>query len=147
MKHQMTLKRVFYFWAVCDLFYIARFIFINLEQGRIPLVDDVLSFSYLFPQQGIYSLIAFSFSLLLNVSIIFSAIFLFKQSKYIHWLIYFQTPLRIIYLIPSLSFLPWLLKTLSIKSGAIFLLVTILSEVLKVVTLYLAKKVDSQSER
>jgi len=49
MKHQMTLKRVFYFWAVCDLFYIARFIFINLEQGRIPLVDDVLSFGYLFP--------------------------------------------------------------------------------------------------
>lgn len=148
MKTIITLKRVFYFWAVFDLFYIIRFIWINIEQGRIPLIDDVVSFSNLFPQQGLYSLFLFSFSLLLNVSIVFSAFFLFRQWKSVHWFIYAQTPLRILFVIPSLSVLPWLFKTFSIRVGVIFLFVTIISEVLKVVTVYLAKKgeIDNQAK-
>lgn len=140
MKNNLNRKHVFYFWALFDLFYIIRFIWLNLEQGRTPLIDDILSFNSIFPQQGFYSLILFSLSLLLNVSIVFSAIFLFRQGRNIHWLIYIQTPLRIIFIIPSLSILPFLLKTLSIKSAVIFVLVTVLSEILKVVTIYLAKK-------
>lgn len=140
MKNNLNRKHVFYFWALFDLFYIMRFIWLNLEQGRIPLIDDILSFNGILPHQGFYSLVLFSLSLLLNVSIFFSAIFLFKQSRNIHWLIYIQTPLRIMFIIPSLSVLPWLLKTFSIKSGAIFLLVTIFSEILKVATIYLTKK-------
>jgi len=146
MKNTITLKRVFYFWAVFDLFYIIRFIWINIEQGRIPLIDDLLSFSNLYPQQGLYSLLLFSFSLLLNVSIVFSAYFLFKQRKSVHWLIYVQTPLRILFVIPSLSILPWLFKTLSIRVGVIFILATVISEVLKVVTVYLAKKSEVNNQ-
>ena len=140
MKNNLNRKNVFYFWALFDLLYIIRFIWLNLEQGRIPLVDDILSFNSIFPQHGSYSLILFSLSLLLNISIVFSAIYLFRQKSNVRWLIYIQTPLRIIFITPSLSFLPWLLKTLSIKSAAIFLLATVLSEILKVVTIYLTKK-------
>jgi len=56
MKVFLKRNRVLYFWAMFDLFYIVRFGWLNISQGRIPLVDDILSFSDIYPQQGVYSL-------------------------------------------------------------------------------------------
>jgi len=140
MKNNLNKKAIFYFWGLCDVFYILRFIWLNIEQGRVPLIDDILSFNRVFPLQGLYSPVLFALSLLLNISIVFSAIFLFRQRENIHWLIYIQTPLRIMFIIPSLSILPWLLKNFSITAGTVFLFVTVLSEILKVVTVNMAKK-------
>jgi len=136
------LKRnhVLYFWAVFDLFYIARFSWLNISQGRIPLVDDVVSFGDIYPQQGAYSLILFSFSLLLNISIIFSAVMFLKQWKYAHWLVYFQSPLRIFFMVPSISILPWVFKVMSIKVGMLFFLSVLISEVIKIGSIYLTRK-------
>jgi hypothetical protein len=71
---------VLYFWAIFDLFYIARFIWLNISQGQIPLIDDILSFSNIYPQGGIF-VSPFSFSLLLNISIIFSAVMYLKNGS------------------------------------------------------------------
>lgn len=135
------LKRnhVLYFWAVFDLFYIARFSWLNISQGRIPLVDDVFSFSDIYPQQGAYSLVLFSFSLLLNISIIFSAVIFLKKWKYAHWLVYFQSPLRVFFLVPSISILPWAFKVMSIKVGMLFFLSVLISEVIKIGSIYLTR--------
>jgi len=127
---------VFYLWATFDLLYIIRFIWINIAQGRIPLIDDITSFAPFLSQHGWYSLTLFSFSLLLNVSIIFSAALLFIQWKSVRWLIYAQTPLRLLYALPSLSVLPWLLKSLSVKTSIIFIFALVASEVLKISTIY-----------
>ncbi|PLV44209.1 hypothetical protein NV64_22330, partial [Erwinia sp. B116] len=67
MKKILNRKHVLYFWGMFDLFYICRFIWLNISQGRIPLVDDIFYFSDVYPHQGAYSLVLFSFSLLLNV--------------------------------------------------------------------------------
>ena len=147
MKNNLTLKMVFYFWAALDLFYIARFVWINLEQGRIPVVGDIMAFYDIFPAQGVYALLFFSLSLLLNCSIIVSSFLLFTQWKSVHWLIYAQTPLRILFVIPSLSFLPWLFKTLTINIGAFLLLATIISEVLKVLSINFVRRCDATNPR
>ncbi len=146
MKNYITLRNVFYFWGMLDLFYIMRFIWLNIEQGRIPLIDDVLNFSSIFPQQGVYSLFIFILSLLLNVSIIFSSLLLLKKWKNAYWLIYFQTPLRVLFFIPSLSFLPWFFKTFSLPIGGLFILTTVISEVLKVVTISMAKESEVNTQ-
>lgn len=138
---KIFLKRncVFYFWAMFDFFYIVRFMWLNISQGRIPLVDDLLSFAEIYPQQGIYSLIIFSFSLLLNISIIFSAVLFLTKWKNTHWLVYVQTPLRLFFMTPSISILPWIFKIMSIKFGLIFFSAVLISEVIKVGTFYLTR--------
>lgn len=143
MRFILKYNHVLYFWAVFDLFYIARFIWLNITQGRIPLIDDLFFFSSIYPQQGAYSLVIFSFSLLLNVSIIFSAVMLLKKWKYVSWIVYFQTPFRLFFIIPSISILPWIFKTMSINVGVIFLVVVFLSEIIKVGTFYLTREKSS----
>ncbi|MRS90397.1 hypothetical protein GJV04_10195 [Enterobacteriaceae bacterium RIT714] len=143
MKFRLKQNHIFYFWAAFDLFYIARFIWLNISQGRIPLIDDILSFSNIYPQQGAYSLVLFSFSLLFNISIVFSAAMLLKKWKYVSWIVYFQTPFRLFFMIPSISILPWMFKTMSIKVGAIFFVAVFLSEIIKIGTFYLTREKNS----
>lgn len=143
MKLRLKQNYVFYFWAVFDLIYIARFIWLNISQGRIPLIDDVLSFSSIYPQQGAYSLVLFSFSLVLNISIVFSAVMFLKKWKYVSWIVYFQTPFRLFFMLPSVSILPWMFKTMSVKIGAISLAAVFLSEIIKVGTFYLSREKSS----
>ncbi|MCC4039321.1 hypothetical protein LL061_03245 [Escherichia coli] len=143
MKLRLKQKHILYCWAVFDLFYIVRFIWLNIAQGRIPLIDDILSFSHIYSQQGAYSQVLFSFSLLLNVSIVFSAVMFLKKWKYVNWVVYIQTPFRLFFMIPSISILPWMFKTMSIKVGAIFLVAVFLSEIIKVGTFYLTREKSS----
>lgn len=137
---RLKARSVLYFWAAFDLFYIIRFIWLNLSQGRIPLVDDIISFHGLFAEQGFYVVILFSLSLLLNISILLSAILLTIGWRHVNKVVYAQTLLRLIFIIPSLSILPWALKSASVTSASIFLLVTVFSEVLKVSSIHLSKK-------
>ncbi|MBD8162020.1 hypothetical protein [Erwinia persicina] len=143
MKVFLKRNRVLYFWAMFDLFYIVRFGWLNISQGRIPLIDDVLSFSSIYPQQGAYSLVLFSFSLVLNISIVFSAVMFLKKWKYVSWIVYFQTPFRLFFMLPSVSILPWMFKTMSVKIGAISLAAVFLSEIIKVGTFYLSREKSS----
>lgn len=140
MKVFLKRNRVLYFWAMFDLFYIVRFGWLNISQGRIPLVDDILSFSDIYPQQGVYSLMLFSFSLLLSVSILFSAVMFLKKWKYANWIVYFQTPFRLFFMISSISILPWVFKSMSIKAGVIFFSAVFISEIIKIGTFYLTRK-------
>ncbi|HGG8858638.1 TPA: hypothetical protein ACTYSE_003137 [Enterobacter roggenkampii] len=143
MKVILKRKYVLYSWAIFDLFYIARFIWLNISQGQIPLIDDILSFSNIYPQQGAYSLVLFSFSLLLNISIVFSAVMYLKKWKYVSWIVYIQTPFRLFFMIPSVSIFPWMFKTMSIKVGAMFLAAVFLSEIIKLGTFYLTREKSS----
>lgn len=143
MKVILKRNRVLHCWAIFDLFYIIRFGWLNISQGRTPLVDDILSFSEIYPQQGVYSLILFSFSLLFNVSVIFSAVMFLKKWKYANWIVYVQTPFRLFFMIPSVSILPWMFKTMSIKVGAMFLAAVFLSEIIKLGTFYLTREKNS----
>ena len=128
------------FLGLIDIFYIARFVFLNISQERIPLIDDIISFGNIYPQQGEYSLILFSLSLLLNISVVCSVVLLFIKWKSVHWIIYAQTPLRLIFVVPSLSVLPWLLKNISISTGLILFVLTLVSEVLKISSFFIARK-------
>lgn len=140
MKIILKHNHILYFWAVFDLFYIFRFIWLNISQGRIPLIDDIFSFGDIYPQQGSYSLVLLTFSLLLNISIVFSAVMLLKKWKYVSWIVYFQTPFRLFFMVPSVSILPWMFKIMSIKVGVIFLAAVFLSEIIKVGTFYLTRE-------
>lgn len=140
MKISLKRNHVLYFWAIFDIFYIARFVWLNISRGRIPLIDDILSFGELYPQQGEYSLVLFAFSLLFNLSFIFSAVMLLKKWKYVHRIIYIQTPFRLFFMVPSISILPWVFKVMSLKVGVVFFAAILISEIIKVATFHLTRK-------
>ena len=138
MKNKFN--NIYIFWAAMDFLYIVRFVWLNIQQGRIPLIDDILSFSKIYPEHGASSVIIFSISLLLNISFILSFVLLVKKWKRVNFFIYLQTPFRLLLLTPSLSFLPWLFKNLSISSVLVLILATIVSEMIKVYSLKVAQK-------
>lgn len=137
---KLNFRCVCIFWGLMDLFYIVRFVWINVTQGRIPLVEDIINFSHISSQHGggVYITIAFLSSLTLNVSIIFSSVLLLRCWRKSRVIVYAQIPFRIFLTVPSLSFLPWLLNRFDI-SGLFFLLgILIFSELLKLGTFMFA---------
>lgn len=137
MRTILKRRSVLYFWAMFDLFYICRFVWLNISVGRLPLVDDILSFSEIYPQQGVYSIVFFSFSLLFNLSIIFSFMMFLNGWKYARWLVYAQAPFRLFFMIPSISILLWVFKFMSIGFGVISFLIVLISEIIKIGTFIL----------
>lgn len=146
-------KSVFLFWGALDIFYIVRFAWLNISQGRFPLYDDVVAFTHYWPEQGAHLVVMamFILSLLLTLSIPVSAFFLLKQYRATFWLVYLQTPARLLLTIPSLSFLPWLLKTAGIHNPPLWFVLVCISEGLKIWTLsrihYNSKKIKDSQKR
>jgi len=128
---KVNFRIVCLFWGFLDVFYIFRFVWINMEQGRVPFVNDFSDFTQLFDQHDGLALAIFLLSLLLNVSIVFSAVLLLAGWKKVRSFIITQLPFRLLLAVPSLSFTPWLLKELHFNSIFVFLVALIISELLK----------------
>lgn len=140
MKSISKRSFVLYLWAFFDFLYIARFIWLNVSQGRTPLIDDLRYFNEIYYDQGGYALIVFSFSFFLNISILFSFVLLLIGWKYSHWLDYIQVPFRLLFLVPSLSILPWFFKIMPASFFLVFVSAVIFSEIIKVATFYLLRR-------
>ncbi|QEW33886.1 hypothetical protein D0N50_20360 [Erwinia billingiae] len=138
---KLNFRSVCIFWGILDVLYIVRFIWLNAMQGRIPLIDDIISFSQISSGYGdrLYITIMFILSLVLTISIIFSAVLLLLRWRKVHVLIYAQIPFRLLLVVPSLSFAPWLLKQINLQGMFVLILILIVSELLKVGSFILAK--------
>ena len=78
----------------------------------------------------------------ITVSIAFSAFLVLARYRFATTLAYIQVPARLLLIVPSLSFLPWLVKTLNINHSAlgIGVALVIISEALKIWTLNRKRK-------
>ena len=139
---KIDFKNVCIFWGVCDAFYIIRFIWIGISNDCAPLIDDLMKFWNLTYEYGFnLNVVAlFLFSLILNVSIFFSAPLLLLKSKNIRILVYSQIPLRLFLVVPSLSFAPWLLKQFNIGGVGVSVFIIIFSEFFKLLSFVLTTK-------
>ena len=138
---KLNYRQVCLFWGLMDVLYIGRFIWLNLEQGRIPLVDDIISFTSLYPEYGggFWMVLMFSLSLLLNLSIVLTSILLLTGWDNVRYLVFAQIPFRLLLTIPSLSFCGWLLSKLNVTHSVVFIVVLIFSEILKLASFILVK--------
>ncbi|RQO34327.1 arginine:ornithine antiporter [Herminiimonas sp. KBW02] len=122
-------------WGALDLFYVVRYVWLNVEGGRVPLYNDIVAYAHIV-EPGIAASILFGCSLVLTVSIAISAYLFLIGSSYAKPVAYAQVPLRLILGVPSLSFLPWLLQLTGAPALLLNLGLLLLSELLKVTTLY-----------
>lgn len=138
---KMDRKRMFWFWSGMDLFYLLQFIGWNIYHQRIPLYDDMLSYLQLLHTYGSAAAWLFPLHFLLIISIPVSMVLLWKQSRYGVWLVYAQTPLRLVFMQPSLSLVLWMVQAMAFKGAALYIGLLLVSELAKVVTLWRYRKV------
>ncbi|MCY1447092.1 hypothetical protein D3C87_1704520 [compost metagenome] len=137
----MNAQRVFIFWGVMDLMFLFEFAYWNLSRRRIPLYDDLISFSQVYAQHGWDMLIVFFVaSIVLTLSIFLTMLMFIKQSPTVRLIAYLQVPFRLYFVVPSLSFIPGLVRFFEWDQLVLIFSLLIASEVIKVFSLYKARK-------
>lgn len=132
----MNIKWLYLFWGGMDLLYVGRFCYLGFSQGKIPFYSDIQSFLMLSAEHGSVSTLFFWLSLVLNVSIIFSMLLFFFKSSKVPYLVYVQTPLRLLFAVPSIPFLLWFAKTSGATSATLLFVLLLLSEIIKLCSIY-----------
>jgi len=130
------------FWGSMDVLYLANYLWQSIAGGRIPLIDDIFSFNQLYTEQGggYWLILIFTLSMITTLSIFFSAVLLLTTGDRVIYLVAAQTPLRLLLVMPSLSFLPWILNGINPGGIGLALVLLLTSEALKVWSLILSRK-------
>ena len=128
------------FWGVLDLFFILIIFYRDIESGLIPyysyivnLIDTIDSYGSNFP------IIFFLPAVILQLSIIFSAVLLLRNHRWARILCYSQTPFRLFLVVPSIPFVLELLSSITQNNFYITVTALLLIEVIKITSLYKAK--------
>jgi hypothetical protein len=124
-------------WGVLDLLAIAWYMGWTIYHGRLPIANEVKS---IFENTTLFGLphlmYAVFFGMLIYFSLLASGFCLIKRKKAGAIISYFQTPFRLLMVIPpSIFFILWPLKYLFEKPPIIIgLILTVLSEFCKLLT-------------
>lgn len=143
---KLNFSKVCLFWGGMDAFYVIRFIWLNIEQGRIPFVDDIISFNQIYSEYagGFWVLLIFSLSMILNFSIVISAMLLITRWGNVRYFIFVQIPFRLFLVVPSISLIPWLLKQLHFNNIALIIILLVLSEIIKFISFILTSNINKE---
>lgn len=143
---KLSFSKVCLFWGGMDAFYVIRFIWLNIEQGRIPFADDIINFNQLYSEYGGggWILLIFVLSMMLNISIVVSAILLVLKWGRVRFFVFLQIPFRLLLIVPSISVIPWLLKGLHVNSMVFIIIFLIFSEFTKFLSFILTKNIKNK---
>lgn len=143
---KLKFSKVCLFWGGMDAFYIIRFIWLNIEQGRIPFVDDIVNFNQLYSEYGGggWILLTFILSMILNISIVVSTILLIISWGKIRFFVFLQIPFRLLLIVPSVSVIPWILKQLHVNSIVFIIILLVFSEFTKILSFMLTRNIKTK---
>ncbi|KAB0657271.1 hypothetical protein [Burkholderia diffusa] len=134
------------FWAAMDLLYLARYLWLNVVEGKIPFVADILRLQNL-EQPTWYAPLTTSLSLGLTCFIAVTAYLFLTNSWAARPMAYVQIPFRLLLAVPSLSFIPWLLNLFGSHSLVLNIALLIASESVKVLTLYRSGRLGGRANQ
>lgn len=133
----MRKDHVFMFWGFMDLTYVLWIVYGSLSRGRVPLYDDVVSFLQLDAQHGWNMLVWwFVASMSLTVTVVVTMVLFFNKCPVARVIAYFQVPFRLFFVVPSLSFILWLLGAFGVRQVTLVIAILLICEALKVFSLY-----------
>lgn len=133
-------KNVLLFWGWMDLCFILDTMWCNFSLRRIPIYDDTLAFVQLLDSIDPALAWQFPVSILLVLSIPLSMILFFKQSRYATAAMWIQAPFRLFFVMPSFYVGIWLLNKMQIGNVILNLSFLLLSEALKMYTVWRFRK-------
>lgn len=88
-----------------DAIYLVRYWVTSVVEGRVPYLSDIESALWVLRDHSVLQIYTFGFVMLLQISIIASCFLFLLSSQKVRWLVYLQTPLRLVFFIPSVSLL------------------------------------------
>jgi hypothetical protein len=129
-------------WGLLDLGFLARYVTFSLRSGRVPFYSDLLSASYTAQSfDGALPVAAASIGFILYISIPISGVLLIRSHRLALSLAYAQFPFRLIAVVPSLFFIPWLTRLIpsqvAVVTGIVLMIAT---ELLKLWSLRQSRK-------
>jgi hypothetical protein len=101
----MSRRRIWLVWGAMDAIYLIWYSTNSFLNNRIPYLSDVINASAILQEHSVVQMYMFVLALVLQVSILASCALFFLQKKSVRWLVFFQTPLRLVLVIPSVSLL------------------------------------------
>lgn len=143
----MSNKRIIIIWSILDFCSIGWYVVWKIAHWQVPFYTDMIisinnaqSFGHPMP------IVISSLSLLMYPTLIISGYLLYMQKPVASKIVYLQTPLRLITLIPpSVFFITWPVKHLFDNAKAItaimaFVILILLSESLKTCSVFFWRK-------
>lgn len=128
----MTRKQVFWFWGAMDAIFLARYAVTSALGGRVPYLSDVESALWLLREHSVVQLYLFGFAMLLQVSIVISCLLFFFGRETVKWVVYVQTPMRLAFIVPSVSLLLVGAQFVPSYNPVLLAVLVVISEALKV---------------
>ncbi|MFJ5298153.1 hypothetical protein ACIQAL_16670 [Pseudomonas sp. NPDC088368] len=140
LRLKLSAERIYLGWGVFDAIYIARYIVFSLIAGRVPYLDDFRSGMELVAVHGVYAKVLVMLTWGIELSIILSCCLFLHRCRLAKWVAYFQVPFRLMFFLPSVSIV-FMGPDLKERYGiGLLLLLLILSECLKVWTLWASRQ-------
>lgn len=139
----MNKRLVFLFWGVMDLLTLSSFVVTAFRSNRIPFHDDFQDFMRLSSDHGWYAGFVFGMSVALYFSLLLSLFLFFKRSRLAKPVAYVQIPFRLLLAVPSVTVFSWLVGVFGSASGIVIILLKLLSELIKFLTLRFGCKPDA----
>ena len=126
----------FIFWGLMDLLHMGWYVVAALRLGKTPYIDDLSMFMESSAQHGGPAVFVFgALTWCLQLTIPISAILLLSNSSVARVFCYLQTPIRLLTITPSLTFIPIAIAMTGSWGVAFTIAALICSEVLKILTL------------
>jgi len=127
---------VFLIWALFDFLHIAFYSVYSYRLGKIPYVTDLMSTAKIVVSHG--GIVAGGMAILstlLQLSFFASFVMFFLMKRKVKTLCYFQTPLRLLFFVPSVSIIIPFLSLFGEINTIVVITMIIFSEALKVYSL------------
>lgn len=138
MDKKAFVKITLWMWGGLDILYFAWFILVAVSSSEIPFYTDIMaSYGVAISYENNLPIYTAWASAILNISIAISGILLLFQKRVGIILCYIQFPWRILFVMPSIFFILWGLKT-EFFQNLVWLayLFIIITEVYKIYTLH-----------
>lgn len=134
----MSGVHVFRFWGALDALAILAYVVTSLLTQRVPLYSDLVTIMSQIQCRDVFGMAFSMLSLGLLCSIALSAFLFLTLHRHARMVAYWQTPFRLLLMKPSLVIVLWLFLGAGDRP-MVLLGALLLSEMIKVATLYLTR--------
>ena len=138
----MMTKHILKIWGTLDIAYFAYYVVGNIVEGKVPFVTDISLVQPTVTSFGDYMpMVVVSLSVALMISLAASGYFLITGQAIGRWIVYGQFPFRMVLMVPSIFFLPWLFSPIEGNVNTIAAVIVLLAiELFKLFTISKAYK-------
>jgi hypothetical protein len=138
----LSLNNVPTIWGLLDLGFFGWYVAGSLLGGRVPIYTDLRTATETAASFGnISPVVVTTLSCALYVSLPLSGALLFRKNRLGTILAYVQFPFRLAFVVPSLFFIPWLVRPFHHRIAvAVGIALIVGSEILKLWSLWLCRK-------